>query len=474
MQTRKTTGPSRRQFLKGAAAGAVAAGFPTIIPSAVLGAEAPSKLIQIGLIGCGRIARTLNVPGLLQLHGEARIVAVSDVDRLRMEAEKTAIEAGYAKVLGADAAVKVRTHADYREMIADRSIDAVVICTPDHWHAQPTIEAALAGKDIFLQKPMSLTIREGRQMADTVRKTGRILQVGSQLRSTPHFRLACDLVRSGRIGRLKEVVLGTPADPSGGNPAGMPVPENLNYDMWLGPTPKVYYTEDRVHPQSRVTARPGWLRCEQFGAGMITGWGAHDIDVAQWGMGTELSGPLEVEATAEFPKEGLWNVHGPFRVKARYAGGIVVRIDDKTPSSVRFVGEDGWILVSRGTYVATPSDPKSKAANIKALSASDPGILEYAFKDGDPRSHVSPKDDHHLDWLTSIRTRQPPSAPAEIGHRSCSACLVAHAAMKLGRKLRWDPATETFPGDDEANKLLARPQRAPWGSDAVLKAAGQG
>ncbi|MBM4156810.1 MAG: Gfo/Idh/MocA family oxidoreductase [Lentisphaerae bacterium] len=471
MREHPSSGPSRRRFLKGMAAGAAAIGFPAIVPSTVLGAGAPGGRIQLGLIGCGRIARTLNVPGFLGLHAEARIVAVSDADRLRMEAEKTAIEAAYDKTLGAAGSVKLKAFPDYREMIADKSIDAVVICTPDHWHAQPTIEAALAGKDIFLQKPMSLTIREGRQMADTVRRTGRILQVGSQLRSTPHFRLACDLVRCGRIGALKEVILGTPADPSGGNPAEMPVPENLNYDLWLGSTPQVAYTEDRVHPQKSITARPGWLRCEQFGAGMITGWGAHDIDVAQWGMGAELSGPLEVEATARFPKEGLWNVHGPFRVEARYAGGIVVKIDDKTPSSVRFVGEDGWILVSRGRYTATPSDPKSKAANTKALSASDPAILEYEFKAGDRRSHVSPKDDHHLDWLTSIRTRRPPSAPAEVGHRSCSACLVAHAAMKLGRRLRWDPATETFPGDDEANRLLSRPQRAPWGSDAVLKAA---
>lgn len=352
-----------------AAAGTISAGAPMLLPFSIRGAGALSRRIGVGIVGCGRIARTLNIPGILAHHTEARIVAVSDVDRRRMEAAKVAVVAEYVRLFGAPAERAVRTFSDYRDLIADPAVDAVMICTPDHWHAQPTIEAALAGKDIFLQKPLSLTIREGRQMVDVVRKTGRILQVGSQLRSAPHFRLACDLVRCGRIGRLREVVLGTPAAPPGGHPAEMPVPEHLDYDMWLGSTPWVYYTEDRVHPQNSVTARPGWLRCEQFGAGMITGWGAHDVDVAQWGMGTDLSGPLEVEGKAVFPKSGLWNIHGPFRVEARYAGGVTVRIDDKTPSSVRFVGHEGWILVSRGRYTATPSDPASKAANAKALSA---------------------------------------------------------------------------------------------------------
>jgi predicted dehydrogenase len=326
------------------------------------------------------------------------------------------------------------------------------------------MEAALAGKDIYLQKPASLTIREGRQMADAVKKSGRILQIGSQQRSDFQFRYACELVRNGRIGTVREIFIGLPVDPAGDDEPKMPVPSNLNYDMWLGSTPEVYYTEKRVHPQSPETRirydRPGWLRSEQFGAGMITGWGAHHIDIAHWAMDTENSGPVEIAASAEFPKKGLWDVHGPYHVKARYANGVTMYISEKYPNGIRFIGDDGWIWVTRGKY--TPG------VRNNTLNASDVKMLQAGTKADEIHLHQSPNDDHHLDWLTSIRTRKAPAAGVEAGHRSCSACLLAWAAMRLNRPLKWDPAQERFLNDDEANGTLARKQRAPYGTDAVL------
>ena len=245
----------------------------------------------------------------------------------------------------------------------------------------------------------------------------------------------------------------------------MPVPSNLNYDTWLGSTPDVFYTEKRVHPQAIETRarydRPGWLRCEQFGAGMITGWGAHHIDTAHVAMDTELTGPVEVDGMAEYPKKGLWDVHGRYLVSARYTNGVTMFISEKFPNGLRFIGESGWIWVTRGRAYQ-PGQPTA------ALAASDSKMLEAGIKDNELRLHASPKNDHHLDWLTSIRTRKAPAANAEAGHRSCSACLVAHASMKLGRRLKWDPTIERFTGDDEANRMLSRTQRGPYGTDRVL------
>lgn len=461
---------TRRGFLKQSA---IVAGFPTIVPATVFGQSAPSNLIQIGQIGCGRIARASEFRGILRHADKARFTAVCDLDTVRLEDGKRLVEEAYAKRFGSDHYAKVKTYRDYREMLADKSIDAVCISTPDHWHAQPAMEAALAGKDIYLQKPASLTIKEGRQMADVVKASGRILQLGSQQRSDLNWRLACELARNGRIGKIKEIYIGLPEDPPGEEEPEMPVPPNLDYDAWLGSTPVVYYTEKRVHPQkpdirSRYD-RPGWLRCEQFGAGMITGWGAHHIDIAHWAMDLEESGPVEVVADARFPKKGLWDVHGPYHVKARYPNGAVMYISEKYPNGVRFIGEDGWIWVTRGLYRA--GDPP-EGQRSRALDAHDPRILREGIKPNEIHLHASPQNDHHLDWLESIKSRKPPVAGVEAGHRSCTACLVAHAAMRLGRTVRWDPKTERF-GDEEANALLSRKQRAPYGTDYVLEKLGR-
>ena len=451
----------RRRFLatagKGVAAASVAAGFPAIVPASVLGATSPSNRINVGAIGTGRISRGHDLPGIWQ-HDLARVVAVCDLDSSRAADAKTLVDGYYTKQAGKpwDG---TKTYTNYHELLANKDVDAVVISTPDHWHCIAAIDAVKAGKDVYLQKPASLTIAEGRALVEAVNRTGRIFQIGSQQRSTVQFRYAAELVRNGRIGQLKTVEIGLPGDPGGDEEPEMPVPKNLDYDMWLGSTPVVYYTEKRVHPQKGYD-RPGWLRCEQFGAGMITGWGAHHIDSAHWGMDTELTGPIEVWGTAEFPKKGLWDVHGPFRTEALYANGVHMIVSGDFPNGIKFIGTDGWIFVSRGNEKVTASDPVAKLNDSTALAASDPKIIKSVI--GPSEVHLPVSTEHHLNWLESVKSRKPPIAPVEVAHRSCSACLLHHAAMKLKRKLYWDPGKERFKSDDQANAMLSRPQRAPY------------
>lgn len=454
----------RRKFINNIALGAVGTlGFPTIVPAHVLGGkDAPSNKINIGQIGCGRIARTHDLPGTWK-HEKARIMAVCDLDRHRTEETKQLVEEYYTKKTGQSNYIDVKMYDDYREMLLNKDIDAVMISTPDFWHAQPAMEAAIAGKDIYLQKPTSLTIHEGRQLANVIKKTGRILQVGTQQRSTSQFRIAAELVRNGRIGKLHTVKVGLPGDPSGPPAPAMPVPKRFNYEAWLGSTPNMPYTEIAVHPQKGYD-RPGWLRMEQFGAGMITGWGQHHFDSAAWGMDTEYTGPVTIEALAEFPKSGLWNVHGDFMAKAEYANGITMYTSGGFPNGIRYEGSEGWIFVSRGDYAATPTDPTSKVRS-KALDASDPKILSSVI--GENEIHLYHSVDQHGNWLDCIESRKEPISPIEIGHRACTVCLITHVAMKVPRKLTWDSKKENFGNDAEANAWLRRSQRAPYGTDRV-------
>ncbi len=454
----------RRKFLRTASAATGSAlVFPTIVPSSVFGKSAPSNKIQIGQIGCGRIARGHDLPGTMR-YDMARVIAVSDVDSNRMKDGKKLVEDFYANKNNSDHAIDVKMYDDYREMLLNPEIDAVIISTPDHWHAQPAIEAVLAGKDIYLQKPTSLTIAEGRMLSDIAQKKGTILQLGTQQRSSPQFRIAAELVRNGRIGKLVTVKVGLPGDPSGPEAEEMPVPENLNYDMWLGETPYVYYTEIGVHPLEGY-GRPGWLRREQFGAGMITGWGQHHFDSAAWGMDTEYTGPVSLEAVAEFPRSGLWNVHGDFMVKAEYGNGITMYTSGGFPNGIRYEGTEGWIFVSRGNYQATASDPVSQERSSKALNASDPDILTSEIKENE--IHLYKSDEQHGNWLDCIKSRKEPISPIEIGHRACSVCLLSHIAMKMPGALQWDPVKEKFIGNEAANSMLSRPQRAPYGTDYI-------
>ena len=465
MNKKHNAGYSRRDFVKTAVKGTVGsgialAGFPTIVPSSVMGKNAPSNQINVGAIGNGRISRDHDMPGVLK-YDRARIIGVCDLDSKRVQAAKKFVNDFYTKKTGKEYD-GVTTYDDYRELLNNKDIDAVLISTPDHWHVIPAIHAVRAGKDVYMQKPASLTIAEGRALSNEAHKAGTIFQIGSQQRSMPQFKKACELVRNGRIGKLQSIIIGLPIDDPKQSTVEqpMPVPPNLNYDMWLGPTPQAFYTEKRVHPQEGF-GRPGWLRVEQFGAGMITGWGAHHFDIMNWGMGTEFSGPAEVTCKAEFPPKGnLWDVHGPFKSEMLFDNGVKVFSSDSNPNGVKFIGSDGWIFVTRGSYTASSSDPVVQSRSSKALDASDPKILSSVI--GPDEIHLYESKDHHANWLDSVISRQTPITPIEVGHRACTVCLVNHAAMKLQRKLYWDPVNEKFRNDDEANSMLARTNRWPY------------
>lgn len=433
-----------------------AAGFPTIVPAGVFGQNAPSNRINIGAIGVGRISRGHDLPGTWK-YEQAHIMAVCDLDAKRVDQGKVLLNDVYAKKSGKPYNGTLG-YSNYHQLLANKDIDAVIISTPDHQHAVLAVDAVHAGKDVYLQKPASLTIAEGRAMADAVRRSDRILQIGSQQRSWKQFRRACELVRNGRIGDIKHVEIGLPGDPSGGDPAPMPVPAGFDYDAWLGSTPEVPYTVDRVMPQQGFD-RPGWLRCEQFGAGMITGWGAHHVDTAHWGMDTEHTGPVEVWGHADFPQHGLWDVHGAFRTNAVYANGMTMTISGEFQNGIKFYGSKGWIFVCRDEQTS-PTAGAGEKAQIEPLVASDPKVLDSVI--GPNEVHLYYSEDQHGNWLDCIRSRKQPTAPAEVGHRACSTCLVHHIAMKTGRRLKWDHVKERFLNDEDANSRLSRPQRKPY------------
>lgn len=446
---------SRRTFGKTL----LGASVPLILPTGLLGADAPSNRIRVGQIGCGRIARDHDMPGVMK-SGLGEIVAVCDLDQARAEDGRKHLEKMYQDL--GKSVPKITVHHDYREILQRSDIDAVVISTPDHQHAQPALEAVLAGKDVYLQKPFTMTLAEGIILRDAVKRTKRILQVGSQQRSWKQFRQAAELVRSGRIGKIQRVEIGLPIDPTAPDDPVQPIPQGFDYARWVGPAKFEYYTEQRVHPRQGYS-RPGWLRNESFCLGMITGWGSHHYDTMHWALDVESSGPSKVQGTAEFPTNKIWNVHGAYDVKLTYPGDIEVHVSDKHNNGLKFFGEGGWIWVTRDGQ-ATASDPKS-GKTLPPLDASDPKLLDpKGLRVELPRS-----DSHHKNWLESVHSRKHPLAPAHIAHRSNSACIVSWIAMKLNRPLTWDVKTERFVNDEQANAMLSRPERAPYGVTHVVR-----
>ena len=428
---------------------------------------APGNRIRVGHIGCGRIARAHDMPGVFK-SGLADPVAVCDLDSVRLQGGRELIERFYREE--GRTPPPVTTFGNYHDLIARADIDAVVVSLPDHQHAQVALTAIRGGKDVYLQKPFTMTHAEGVLLRNEVEKSGRVLQVGSQQRSwgpNEQFRKGCEFVRSGRVGRLRRVEIGLPTDPTKPDDPEQSVPVNLNYDLWLGPTPEVYYTEQRVHSQTEVLSRPGWLRNENYCLGMITGWGAHHFDTAHWGMNEEHGGPSHVEGWGEFPPhDRIWNVHGAYHVELMYPGDVKLTVSDKFPNGIRFIGDDGWIFVGRDEQQATSSDPKSAPTTLKPLDASDPRLL-------DPNGvtvHFPHSLSHHQNWLECVQSRATPLSPASIAHRANAACIISWIAMKLRRPLNWDVKAERFVNDDEANAMLSRPERAPYGA---LRMAGE-
>ncbi|MDP6634312.1 MAG: Gfo/Idh/MocA family oxidoreductase [Phycisphaerae bacterium] len=429
MTTKRT---SRRDFLKTAGA---AVALPMVLPSSVFGAEAPSNRVTIGCVGVGRMGRG-DLGAIMRVSG-VQVLTTCDVDSNRAANAASMVDS-YTKSKGC------KPCGDFREVAHRNDIDAVQVATPDHWHILPALEAVRNGKDVFVQKPLSLTIAEGRALADAVERYERIGHIGSQQRSDTRFRHACELVRNGRIGKLLRVKVGLGIDPGTTVQPIMPVPKNLDYDMWLGPAPWKPYTEKRVHPEKGY-GRPGWLRISDYGAGMITGWGAHHMDIAHWGMGMENSGPIRIEGAGAFPTDGIWDVHGRFSIDYVYPGDIPLSCTDTSinKQGVRFEGDEGWVFVRRGFIDAHPK------SLLKAVI-------------GPEELHLYRNSDHKKNWIDGIRLRKKTVAPIENGHRSCSACLLGDIAMRTGQQLKWDPATERFTNSEEANRMIDRPMRGPW------------
>ncbi len=445
--------PTRRQFLHSTTAAVGAFGVPTIIPASALGRDdkpPPSKRITVGVIGTGNMGMG-DIRGFLG-DNRAQVVAVCDVNKespgywggaiAGREPAKRLIEDAYAADKKSGTYKGCDTYVDFRELIDRKDIDVVVVSTPDHWHAIPVITAAKAGKDIYCQKPLSLTIAEGRAMSDAVRKNKRVFQTGSQQRSDKNFRRACELVRNGRIGKVTTVKVGLPGGrpdfaKTGDHKKPEPVPKGFEYDLWLGPAPEAAYAPARCHVNFR------WIY--DYSGGQVTDWGGHHPDCAQWGLGTEHTGPVEIRnAKATFPPDDLWNTATEYYFEAIYADGVKMIISNKEKMGVRWEGSEGWVSADRGKH-----------------DASDKSILDSVI--GPDEIHLYESNNHYRNFLDCVISRKGPIAPVETAHRSITICHLGNIAMRLGReKLKWDPAKEQIIDDAEASKMLSRPYRGQW------------
>jgi predicted dehydrogenase len=464
---------TRRSFVQksllGGAGLLLLSGF---LRSRALGATGSRPRLNIAQIGCGRMGTT-DMENLLA-QPLARVVAVCDLDSRRAGLAREAAIKFYQQQ--GETNVDVKAYHDFREVLARKDIDAVIVTTPDHWHALVAVQAALAGKHLFVQKPITYDIVESIALRTAVRAKGVILQTGSQQRSEkPYFafRKASELVRNGRVGRLRVIRVGVGIDKlSGRKPAPMPVPATFDYDRWLGPVAQQPYMEGRVHPQNSVSGRPGWITTEDFGLGMITNWGAHHIDIAQWAMGLELGGPVTIDAKAGFMQDDVWTVHRDYHIEMKYPNGVQVILDDKFENGLHFEGDAGWIFCARGSERVTASDPNVAAdpsgrgpfrvSNNQLLAPLEPGETRWL-----------PSPNHYLNWLEGIVARRDPIAPVDQAVKSVQTCCAAWIGMKLGRPLQWDPVAESFKGDGQANAMRGRPARSSeYDINVVMKNAG--
>jgi len=453
---------TRRDFLRTTAVAAF--GAPWLVPSSVLGANAPSNRITLGLIGAGNQG-SYDLRGGWFRQDDVQVVAVCDVNTashgyvtpkqyLGRKPVQKMVNEHYAKNTPSGRYKGCNAYDDFRKILDRRDIDVVEIVTPDHWHGVMTIMAAKAGKDIFCQKPLSLTVRQGQEMVKAVRKHERILQTGSQFRSSPNNRFCCELVRNGRIGQLKTIRTFLAKNNKVGPGPGwkpMPVPDGFDYEMWLGPTPQVPYHADRCLYRFRFNL--------DYSGGQMTNFGAHSNDIAQWGSGTSLTGPVEVEwQEAKWPPKGsLFNTALFSRFRARYANGVELVCATGEPwMGARFEGTEGWVQFGFGGLKAQPKSLLSSVIGPNEIH------LETSVQGQTEDKYGNYMKDHIRNFLNSVKSRKEPIAPVEVGHRTASFCHIGNIALQLERKLQWDPKAERFVDDDEANGMLARPMRAPW------------
>lgn len=431
-----STHSTRRSFLKGAGAAAAALAVPNIYSKSTR--AAPNSRITVASIGVGGQGGGL-LGGFLG-DSEVQHVAVCDVFAESREKARARVEAKYAEDKKSGKYKGCEAYNDFREVLARDDIDAVVIATPDHWHALITCAAAKAGKDIYCEKPLSLTIREAREMVNAVRQYGRVLQTGSMQRSSGNtFRQACELVRSGYIGKIKEVYVKVGGPPAECHLPTEPVPAGMDWDMWLGPAPQRGFNK-AIHPFA-------WRDYRDYSGGYMTDWGAHHFDIAQWGLGMDESGPAEIHPPgAQGPT--LTYVYGN-GVRMYHLNSANKEQQRPTPApfpdndGILFMGENGSVFVNRGKLITNPAS-----------------LATHPIGPNDVRLYRSPG--HQRDFLNCIHTRQRPCTDVEIGARSVTVCHLGNIAYWLGRSLKWDPVKEEFIGDDAANRWLDRPKRAPW------------
>ena len=427
--TKKNNQVSRRGFLRGTAVAAL--GAPYVLSysvSAGQGRPAASDRIVMGAIGVGSMG-TGNMRNFLG-KSEVQFVAVCDVDERHSSRAKDIIDKHYGNK-------DCETYLDYREMVQRDDLDAVCIAVPDHWHALPAIAAARAGLDIYGEKPLARSIREGRAICDAVHRYGRVWQTGSWQRSRGNFHRAAELVRNGVLGKIHKVEVGLPTGPTTGPQPVMPVPEGLHWNRWLGPAPWSPYTEKRCHWNWR------WIL--DYSGGQLTDWAGHHIDIAHWGLGLDYSGPQEIEGEAHYPENGLWNTPDTYRFTCTYPDGLtmVVANNRQIDQGTRWYGENGWIYVRRGQLKAEPSSLLNE-------------------KIGPSGVHLYRSRDHHQNFLDCVRSRELTITPCEVAHRSISVGLLGEIAMLTGRKIRWNHEKEEIIGDPAASALLGRAYRDPW------------
>ncbi len=443
---------NRRKFLKKSSLAATAIlAAPMIIQSCNTkkgGRKAPSDRINLAVIGAGN--QGSNDTGEFLLDERVQITAVCDVNRKSAgywdgkvagrEFLREVVEAHYSEKTG-KTYKGVKEYTDFREVLERSDIDAVLIATPDHWHCLHVLNAASEKKDIYCQKPFSLTIAEGRAMSNAVKHHDVILQTGSQQRSDYNFRRVCELVRNGRIGELHTVRCGLPGGTPDYGRTGLnmfpePVPKDFDYEMWLGPAPQAAYSPCRTFVNFR------WVL--DYSGGQVTDWGGHHPDIAQWGMDTELTGPVKIQnAQSSCTLHPVWNTASKYYFECMYQNGVKLIISSDERGGITFEGSEGWLWANRGKH-----------------EASDPSILDSVIADNE--IHLYKSENHYRNFIDCIYSREQPIAPAEIAHRSITLAHLGNIAMLMKQDLEWDPVTERIIGNDNVNRLLDRPKRAPW------------
>ena len=424
---------TRRGFVKqaGVAAGAAAA-FPTIIPSSVLGQNAPSKVLTVACVGVGGMGLS-HIAQMLD-RDAVRIVAVADADAFHQKRAAQIINTKYGTQ-------DCRMTGDFREVTRAKDVDLITVATPDNWHALTAIDAIRNGKDVFVEKPLTLTVREGQALVAELRKHKRVGQTGTMQRSSEGFHRAAELIRNGRLGKVSRIEVLIPANNRYVGATWKPeaVPEGLDYDFWLGPAPYAPYTAQRTHYQFRYIL--------DSAGGQTTNWGAHYLDIAQWALGMDESGPVEVEGHGVFPGSGLFTAPTRVDVRYTYANGVTMRMRTRTDGvydgNIIFTGEKGTLDVSRSKLKSSPES-----------------ILKEEIGAGE--THLYKSRDHFENWIECVKTRAAPVSDLAIGHKTTNLCNIGNIAMQLQRKLAWDPVKECFAGDSMANRLLTRAMRGPW------------